>query len=116
MSSVASLLSSIGSPRPTRNGPNGPRRLCISAAAGNKPREFFERFYANLFATASESRRCSRPGSMDKQKEMLNRALELLLKFDPACGCPELRRLAEAPQDVSADQGALRPVSRCARP
>jgi hypothetical protein len=31
---------------------------------------------------------------MDKQKEMLNRAVELLLKFDPACGCPELRRLA----------------------
>ena len=35
-----------------------------------------------------------RPGSMDKQKEMLNRAIELLLKFDPARGCPELQRLA----------------------
>jgi len=61
---------------------------------GNKPREFFERFYENLFATSVGVQALFRPGSMDKQKEMLNRAVELLLKFDPACGCPELRRLA----------------------
>jgi serine/threonine protein kinase len=61
---------------------------------GNKPREFFERFYENLFATSPGVQALFRPGSMDKQKEMLNRAVELLLKFDPACGCPELRRLA----------------------
>ncbi len=61
---------------------------------GNTPREFFERFYENLFATSPGVQALFRPGSMDKQKEMLNRAVELLLKFDPACGCPELRRLA----------------------
>ena len=61
---------------------------------GDKPREFFERFYENLFATSLGVQHLFRPGSMDKQKEMLNRAVELLLKFDPARGCPELRRLA----------------------
>lgn len=61
---------------------------------GNRPREFFERFYENLFTTAPGVRALFPPGSMDKQKDMLNRAVELLLKFDPACGCGELRRLA----------------------
>jgi hemoglobin-like flavoprotein len=61
---------------------------------GNKPREFFECFYANLFAASPAVQALFRPGSMEKQKEMLNRAVELLLQFDPACGCPELRRLA----------------------
>jgi serine/threonine protein kinase len=61
---------------------------------GNKPREFFERFYENLFEASPGVQALFRRGSMDKQKEMLNRAVELLLKFDPACGCPDLRRLA----------------------
>jgi hemoglobin-like flavoprotein len=62
---------------------------------GNKPREFFERFYQNLFATSERVDELFRRTPMDKQKEMLNRAVELLFKFDPACGCPELRRLAQ---------------------
>ena len=61
---------------------------------GTKPREFFERFYENLFTTSPAVQALFHPESMDKQKEMLNRAVELLIKFDPACGCPELRRLA----------------------
>jgi serine/threonine protein kinase len=96
MSDVADYLSQIeivetDDERTRRTAQNVYLRL----QQGTKPREFFDRFYENLFAASSDVQALFRPEALGKQKQMLNRAVELLLKFDPACGCAELRRLAQ---------------------
>jgi serine/threonine protein kinase len=96
MSDVATLLSLIEiAETEEERAKRTAQSVYLRLQRGNKPREFFERFYENLFATSRGVRDLFRQVSMDKQKELLNQAMELLLKFDPACGCPELRRLAE---------------------
>ena len=90
--------------RPKRNGPNGLRRVCICGCNGEQAAGVLQRFYENLFATSLGVQELFRPGSMDKQKEMLNRAVELLLKFDPACGCPELPAARRFARDLSVDR------------
>ena len=95
MSDVASFLSQIEiAETEEERAKRTAQSVYLRLQLGNTPREFFERFYENLFAASPGVQALFRRGSMDKQKEMLNRAVELLLKFDPACGCPELRRLA----------------------
>jgi hemoglobin-like flavoprotein/tRNA A-37 threonylcarbamoyl transferase component Bud32 len=62
--------------------------------SGGGDRAFFERFYANLFARCREVERLFTPERMAHQQDMLNQAIHLLLDFDPASGCPQLRGLA----------------------
>ena len=95
MSHVATLLSLIEiAETEEERSKQTAQGLYLRLQLGNKPREFLTRFYENLFARSPGVQALFRPELMDKQKQMLNRAVELLLKFDPACGCPELLRLA----------------------
>jgi serine/threonine protein kinase len=95
MTEVARLLSSI---EITETDEERARRTAQSVylrlQLGNTPQDFFEQFYRNLFATSAGVQELFGARSMDRQKEMLNRGIELLLKFDPASGCDQLRRLA----------------------
>jgi serine/threonine protein kinase len=93
MSDVADLLSQIQIAETDEERARRTAQM-VYLRLQRKPREFFETFYENLFTAAPGVQALFPPGSMDKQKDMLNRAMELLLKFDPACGCDDLRRLA----------------------
>ena len=79
---------------------------------GGGDRAFFETFYANLFATCPEVERMFKPEQMVHQQDVLNQAIHLLLDFDPASGCPQLRGLADPARGLRADPAALRTLRR----
>jgi len=61
---------------------------------GNIERVLFKRFYQNLFSACPDVKGHFTAIDMEQQYKMLNRAIQLLLDFDPARGSQQLRRLA----------------------
>jgi hemoglobin-like flavoprotein len=70
------------------------RSSYVKLQSGGRERAFFERFYSGLFASLPETQRHFADVDMSKQHAMLNKAVQLLIDFDPAHGCQELARLS----------------------
>ena len=70
------------------------RSSYVKLQSGGRERAFFERFYNGLFASLPEIQRHFADADMSKQHAMLNKAVQLLIDFDPARGCEELAGLA----------------------
>jgi serine/threonine protein kinase len=57
--------------------------VCFQASGIEGQRQFYGRFYGNLFAAAPEVKRYFASIDMERQYTMLNRAVNALLEFDP---------------------------------
>lgn len=57
--------------------------------------QLFSRFYQNLFAVCPDVTARFTDVDMSRQYQILNKAIQLLLDFDPGQGCTKLRDLAE---------------------
>jgi len=66
----------------------------VRLQAGGRDRAFFERFYESLFAACPDIKKHFDNVEMAKQQALLNKAIQLLIEFDPARGCGQLARLA----------------------
>ena len=90
------------------------RSSYVKLQSGGRERAFFERFYNGLFASLPEIQRHFADVDMSKQHAMLNKAVQLLIDFDPARGCEELARSGGEPRTIRAQQGPLRQLPRSA--
>jgi serine/threonine protein kinase len=70
------------------------RASYVRLQSGGRDRAFFERFYDRLFAACPDVRTHFEHVDMARQQAVLNKAIHLLIDFDPARGCSELARLA----------------------
>ena len=81
---------------------------------GRGEREFFRKFYENLFALCPDVEPHFRQVDMARQYQILNRAIHLMVGFRPESGAErdELRQVACGPREVRAHAAALRALSR----
>jgi hemoglobin-like flavoprotein len=70
------------------------KRSYLRLQVGDTKRALFTRFYRNLFDTCPDVKERFAAIDMDRQYEILNRAIQLLLDFEPARGSEPLRDLA----------------------
>jgi serine/threonine protein kinase len=70
------------------------RASYVRLQSGGRDRVFFERFYESLFAACPDIKKHFDNVEMAKQQALLNKAIQLLIDFDPAHGCDQLARLA----------------------
>jgi serine/threonine protein kinase len=66
----------------------------VRLQSGGRDRAFFERFYESLFSACPDIKMHFDNVEMAKQKALLNKAIQLLIDFDPARGCEQLAKLA----------------------
>ena len=70
------------------------RSSYVRLQSGGRDRAFFERFYSGPVRRLPDSRSHFANVEMAKQQAMLNKAVQLLIDFDPAPAASELARLA----------------------
>jgi len=66
----------------------------VRLQSGGRDRVFVERFYEGLFAACPDIKQHFENVEMSKQQALLNKAIQLLIDFDPVRGCDQLARLA----------------------
>jgi len=76
------------------------KAIYLRLQTGDGDGEFFARFYRNLFETCPDVQAHFTATDMPRQHLMLNRAIQLLLDFNPARGSEQLR-------DLGASHGAF---------
>jgi serine/threonine protein kinase len=77
------------------------KSIYLGLQAGGRGRDYFERFYRNLFAKSPSIAAAFTGVDMQRQHAVVNRAIQLLLDFSPAHGSVPLR-------DLAARHGAFR--------